>query len=79
MEPCSVDLCLGLSEEFAVVLSENHALRGNGFEAVAMQMVCEFTGERVEAIEVVVELVPVGRPTRPRSRNRLRTRLTVLW
>ena len=52
-----VDLRLGLGEEFVVVLPENRALRGDGFEAVAMQMVCEFTGELVEAVEVGVELV----------------------
>jgi hypothetical protein len=42
-----VDLRLGLGEEFVVVFPENRALRGDGFEALAMQMVCEFTGERV--------------------------------
>jgi len=76
VERLRVDLRLGLEEEFVVVLPENRALRGNGFEAMAM--VCEFTGELVEAVEVGVELVAtVGRPS-PRSRNRLRMRLTVL-
>ncbi|NHX37971.1 hypothetical protein G9C84_16230 [Halolamina sp. R1-12] len=42
-----VDLRLGLGEEFVVVLPENRALRGDGFETLTMQMVCEFTGELV--------------------------------
>ena len=43
-------------------------LRGNGFEAMAMEMLCEFTGELVEAVEVGVELVAaVVRPDGPRS------------
>jgi hypothetical protein len=41
VERLRVDLRLGLGEEFVVVLPENRALRGDGFEAVAMQMVCE--------------------------------------
>ena len=44
-----VDLRLCLREEFVVVLPENRALRGDRFEALAMQLVCEFTGELVEA------------------------------
>jgi hypothetical protein len=44
-------------EEFVVTLPENRPLRGNGFEALAMEMMCEFTGELVEAAEVGVELV----------------------
>jgi hypothetical protein len=36
---------------------------GNDFEAVAMQMVCEFPGELVEAVEVSAEVIAaVGRP-----------------
>jgi hypothetical protein len=57
VEPVCVDLRLGLGEEFVVVLPENRALRGDGFEALAMQMVCEFTGELVEAVEVGVEVI----------------------
>jgi stage V sporulation protein SpoVS len=57
VERLRVDFRLGLGEEFVVVLPENRALRGDGFEAVAMQMVCEFTCDRVEAVEVGVELV----------------------
>jgi len=63
VEPVCVDLRLGLGEEFVVVLPENRALPGDGFEALAMQMVCEFTCELVEAVEVGVErVVAVGRP-----------------
>ncbi len=63
VERLRVDLRLGLEEEFVVVLPENRALRGNGFEAMAMEMVCEFTGELVEAVEVSIELIPaVGCP-----------------
>ena len=47
VERLRVDLRFGLCEEFVVVFPENRALRGDGFEALAMQMVCEFTGERV--------------------------------
>ena len=66
VEPLCVDLRLGLGEKFVVVLPENRSLRGNGFEALAMQMVCEFTGERVEAVEVGVELVvAVDGPDKP--------------
>jgi hypothetical protein len=36
VEPLCLDLRLSLGEEFVVVLPENRALRGNGFEAVAM-------------------------------------------
>jgi len=57
VERLRVDLRFGLCEEFVVVLPENRALRGDGFEAVAMQMVCEFRCDRVEAVEVGVELV----------------------
>ena len=66
VEPLCVDFRLGLREEFVVVLPENRPLRGDGFEALAMQLVCEFTGELVEAVEVGVELVvAVGRPDEP--------------
>jgi len=58
-----VDLRLGLGEEFVVVLPENRPLGSDGIEALAMLMVCEFTGELVEAVEVGVErVVAVGRP-----------------
>ncbi len=36
VERLRVDLRLGLGEEFVVVLPENRALRGNGFEALTM-------------------------------------------
>ena len=63
VEPLGVDLRPGLREEFVVLLPENHPLRSDGFEALAMQMVCEFTGELVEAVEVGVEVIAaVGRP-----------------
>jgi len=63
VERLRIDLRFGLGEEFVVVLPENRALRGNGFEAVTVQMVCDFTGKLVEAVEVGVELVvAVGRP-----------------
>jgi len=66
VERLRVDLRLGLGEEFIVVLPENRALRGDGFEAVTMQMVCEFTGKLVDAVEIGVELVAaVGRPDEP--------------
>ncbi len=66
MERLRVDLRLGLGEEFVVVLPENRALRGDGFEALAMQMVCEFPGELVEAVEVGVEfVVAVGCSDKP--------------
>ncbi len=66
VERLCVGLRLGLGEEFVVVLPENRALRGDGFEAVAMQMVCEFTCDRMEVVEVGVELVvAVVRPDDP--------------
>jgi len=63
VERLRIDLRFGLGEEFVVVLPENRALRATGFEAVTVQMVCDFTGKLVEAVEVGVELVvAVGRP-----------------
>jgi hypothetical protein len=63
VERLRIDLRLGLGKEFVVVLPENRPLRGNGFEALTMQMVCEFTGKLVEAVEIGVELVvAVGCP-----------------
>jgi hypothetical protein len=63
VERLRVDLRPGLGEEFVVFLPENRALRGDGFDASAVQMVCEFPGELVEAAEVGVEFVVVaGRP-----------------
>ena len=63
MERVGVDFRLGLGEEFIVVLPENRAIPGDGFEALAMQMVYEFICELVEAVEVGVErVVAVGRP-----------------
>ena len=56
MKPLRINLRLGLGEEFVVVLPENRALRGDGFEALTMQMVCEFMGELVEAVEIGVEM-----------------------
>jgi len=57
VERLRVDLRFGLGEKFVLVLPENRALRGDGFEAMAMEMMCEFTGELVEAVEVGVELI----------------------
>ena len=66
VERLRIDLRLGLREEFVVVLPENRALRGDGFEALAMQMVCEFPGELVEAVEVGIEfVVAVDGPDEP--------------
>ena len=66
VESVCVYLRLGLSERFVVVFPENRALRGDGFEALAMEMMDEFTGELVEAVEVGVKLVAaVGRPDKP--------------
>jgi hypothetical protein len=66
VERLRVELRLSLGQEFVVVLPENRALRGDGFQALAMQMVCEFPGELVEPVEVGVELVAaVGRPDEP--------------
>jgi len=63
VERLRIDLRFGLGEEFIVVLPENRALQGDGFEAVTMQMVCEFTGKLVDAVEIGVELVAaVSRP-----------------
>jgi hypothetical protein len=57
VEPLGVDPRLGLREEFVVLLPENRPLRSDGFEALAMQMVCEFTCELVEAVEVGGEVI----------------------
>jgi len=57
VKPHRVDVRLGLGEEFVETLPENRAFRRNGFEAMAMQMVYEFTCEFVEKVEVVVELI----------------------
>jgi len=46
-----------LREQFIVVLPEDRALQCDGFEMLAMQMVCEFTCELVEAVEVSVEVI----------------------
>jgi len=63
VERLRVELRFGLGEEFVVVLPENRALRGDGFEAVAAMMVWEFPGELVEAVEIGVEVIAaVGRP-----------------
>ncbi len=63
VERLRVDLRPGLGEEFVVFLPENRALRGDGFDSSAVQMVCEFPGELVEAAEVGVKFVVVaGRP-----------------
>ena len=63
VERLRVDFRFSLGEEFIVVLPENRAFRGDGFETLAMQMVCEFPGELVEAVEIGVELVvAAGRP-----------------
>jgi len=70
VERLRVDLRFGLGEEFIVVLPENRALRGDGFEAVTMQMVWEFTGKLVDAVEIGVELVAaVGRPDETHGRE----------
>jgi len=57
VEPLGVDLRLGLREEVVVTLPENLPLWSDGFEALAILMVCEFTGELVEAVEVGVEVI----------------------
>ena len=57
VESVCVDLRLGLSEKFVVVFPENRTLRGDGFEALAMEMMGEFTGELVETVEVGVEII----------------------
>jgi hypothetical protein len=56
-EPLRVDLRLGLGEKFVVVLPKNRALRGDGFEPLAMKMVCEFTSELVKLVEVGIEVI----------------------
>jgi len=79
VERFCVDLRLGLGEEFVAVLPENRAFRGDGFESLAMQMVCEFPRELVEAVEIGVKLVvAVGCPDETTVAKPLRTRLTVL-
>ena len=55
VERLRVDLRFGLGEEFVVVLPENRALPGDGFEAVAMQMVYEFTGKLVETLKLALK------------------------
>ena len=52
--PVRVDLHLGLSKKFIVVLPENRSFRGDGFEAFAMELMDEFTGGLVDTVEVGV-------------------------
>jgi hypothetical protein len=57
VERVGVDCRFGLGEKFDVGFPEDRAVRGDGFEPLPVEMVCEFACERVEPVEVTVELV----------------------
>jgi len=55
--PFCIDFCLSLGKKFIISSPENRPTGGNRFETLTVEMVCEFACERVEPVEVTVELV----------------------